>query len=250
VISYATERAVFTDKIEAKDFPKMPKEYQDLLVRVLRIQADCEIGGPHVYFDRWLLGASNADEQWKVSKTISEEIDHFRKINGILLELGFDASDRLFVPKRERYLEAFRHEMPTWAEWAAFGFLIDRVGQYQLEEFQECTYGPLERLLPPYNTQILDEERGHIHYGTLKVMELCKTPESKEQVQKAINKWYIVALDMFGKSDSWRDDRYLEWGLKRRTNFEARAQYIAEVNPWIHKLGLTVPDPLVGRSYL
>ena len=40
---------MFDDKIEAGDFNKMPEEYRDLLVRVLRIQADCEIGGPHLY---------------------------------------------------------------------------------------------------------------------------------------------------------------------------------------------------------
>ena len=241
---------MFTDKVEIKDFSKMPKEYQDLLVRVLRIQADCEIGGPHVYADRWLLSAPNADEQWKVAKTIAEEIDHFRKMNGLLQQLGFDASDRLFIHKPERYLDAFRLEMPTWAEWAVFGFLIDRVGRYQLEEFQECSYRPLEILLPPYGMQIIDEEKGHINYGTMKVIELCKTPEGKEQVQTALDKWYIVALDMFGKSDSWRDDRYLEWGLKHRTNSEARMQYMAEVDPLIEKLGLKRPDPLVGRKFL
>ena len=46
---------MFSDKIEAKDFFKMPKEYQDLLVRVLQIQADCEIGGPHLYVNEWML---------------------------------------------------------------------------------------------------------------------------------------------------------------------------------------------------
>jgi ring-1,2-phenylacetyl-CoA epoxidase subunit PaaA len=241
---------VFTDKIELKDFSKMPKEYQELLVRVLRIQADCEIGGPHVYADRWLLGAPNADEQWKVAKTIAEEIDHFRKINRLLLQLGSDANDRLFVDNPDRYLEAFRGNAPTWAEWCVFGFLIDRVGQYQLEEFQDCSYRPLAALLPPYDMQILEEEKGHINYGAMKVIEFCKTPEGKEQMQTALNKWYIIALDMFGKSDSWRDDRYLEWGLKRRTNSEARKQYIAEVDPLITKLGLTVPDPQVGRKFV
>jgi len=39
----------FTDKLEALDVPKMPDEYQALLKRVLRIQVDCEIGGPHLY---------------------------------------------------------------------------------------------------------------------------------------------------------------------------------------------------------
>ena len=35
---------MFTDKIDVKDFEKQDPEYQDLLRRVLAIQADCEIG--------------------------------------------------------------------------------------------------------------------------------------------------------------------------------------------------------------
>ena len=241
---------MFTDKIEASDFAKMPKEYQDLLVRVLRIQADCEIGGPHLYVSRWMLRASNADEQWKVAKTAMEEIDHFRRMNRLLQQLGYDATDRLFVRKAERYVDAFRGEMPTWADWAVFGFLIDRVGQYQLDEFVNCSYLPLARQLPPYDTQILEEEKGHVQYGTLKAAELCRTEQGHEQVQAAVNKWFIIGLDMFGKSDSWRDDRYIEWGLKRRSNAEARAQYLAEVTPLILKLGLKLPDPTEGRKFL
>src|SRR5436305_15020042 len=103
---------MFTEKIEAKDFSKMPKEYQDLLIRVLRIQADCEIGGPHLYVNSWMLSASTADEQWKVAKTAMEEIDHFRKINRLLQELGFDATERLFVPTSDWYVDALRGEMP------------------------------------------------------------------------------------------------------------------------------------------
>src|ERR1051326_4935896 len=131
---------MFTDKIEAKDFSKMPQEYRDLLVRVLRIQADCEIGGPHLYVNSWMLGASNADEQWKVAKTAMEEIDHFRKINRLLQEIGFDASQRLLIPNTELYVDAFRGEMPRWADSALFTFLIDRVEQYQLDEFINCSY--------------------------------------------------------------------------------------------------------------
>jgi ring-1,2-phenylacetyl-CoA epoxidase subunit PaaA len=241
---------MFADKIEAKDFGKMPKEYQDLLVRVVRIQADCEIGGPHLYVNEWELNAPTADDQWKVAKTAAEEIDHFRKMNRVLTEIGFDASDRLFISKSERYVDAFRVDMPAWADWAIFGFLIDRVGRYQLEEFENCSYLPLARQLPPYDTQIIEEEKGHINFGMIKAIELAKTPEGKAAAQAAINRWYIIALDMFGKSDSWRDDRYLEWGLKRRTNSQARQEYMAEVNPLITKLGFEVPDPMKGRKFL
>jgi len=82
----------FTDKIEATDVPKMPQEYPDLLVRVLTIQADCEIGGPHLYVREWLLTAPTSDDQWMLAKVAGEEIDHFRKMNRLLNELGHDVS--------------------------------------------------------------------------------------------------------------------------------------------------------------
>jgi 1,2-phenylacetyl-CoA epoxidase catalytic subunit len=74
--------------------------------------------------------------------------------------------------------------------------------------------------------------------------------EAKARVQRAVDFWYLTGLDMFGRSESRRAERYRFWGLKRRTNAEARQQYIAEVDPLIAGMGLTVPDPLVGRKYL
>ena len=94
-----TVDAPFRDKIEAQDAPKMPPEYQALLKRVLRIQADCEIGGPHLYVSEWLLTAPSADDQWMLAKVAGEEIDHFRKINRLLNELGEDVSELMYVEK-------------------------------------------------------------------------------------------------------------------------------------------------------
>jgi ring-1,2-phenylacetyl-CoA epoxidase subunit PaaA len=55
---------------------------------------------------------------------------------------------------------------------------------------------------------------------------------------------------MFGRSDSRRSERYCDWGIKQRTNAQARAQYIEEVNPLIQAMGLRVPDPNKGRLYV
>ena len=40
---------MFEDKVDGGEFEKMPSEYKELLEWVLTIQADCEIGGPHLY---------------------------------------------------------------------------------------------------------------------------------------------------------------------------------------------------------
>lgn len=238
---------MFKDKVELKDFEKMDSEYQELLRRVLTIQADCEIGGPHLYVEQMLPGAPTKVDQLVVARTAAEEIDHYRKVARLAGEIGVDVSFVLSWPNQKRYVEAFRGKITTWEHFAVFGFLIDRIGRYQLEEFIDCSYAPLERILP----DIIKEEEGHIDFGATKTAELaCKDEESREKIQRALDCWYIKALDMFGRSDSERSMRYCHWGLKRRTNGQAREAYMKEVGPLIEEMGLQLPDPNQGRLYI
>lgn len=238
---------MFKDKVELKDFEKMDPEYQDLLRRVLTIQADCEIGGPHLYVENILPTAPTKVDQLIVARTAAEEVDHYRKIARLAGDIGVDVSFVLSNPNQKRYVEAFRGSITSWEDFSVFGFLIDRIGRYQLEEFVDCSYAPLDRILP----DVVKEEVGHIGFGTNKTAELAaKGGESKEKIQKAVNFWYVKALDMFGRSESRRSERYREWGLKRRSNAQAREEYIKEVNPLIEQMGLQVPDPNEGRLYL
>ena len=238
---------MFEEKIDRNALKKMPDEYQKLLARVMTIQADCEIGGPHLYVKDMLLTAPTKIDQLIVARTAAEEMDHYRKIAWLAGEIGVDTSFLLSVPNQKRYLEAFRGLIRSWEDFAVFGFLIDRVGRFQLEEFLDCSYLPLQRILP----EILKEEVGHIGFGTNQVSELAlKGGEHKENVQKSIDFWYVKALDMFGRSDSDRSNRYCHWGLKRRNNTQARWEFKKEVDPLIQQMGLDVPDPIAGRKYL
>jgi ring-1,2-phenylacetyl-CoA epoxidase subunit PaaA len=238
---------MFEDKIEREDLEKMPAEYKELLERVLTIQADCEIGGPHLYVKDILPTAPSQVNQLIVARTAAEEMDHYRKIAKLAGDIGTDTSFLLSIPNQKRSLEAFRGVIKTWEDFAVFGFLIDRVGRYQLEEFLDCSYLPLQRILP----EILKEEIGHIGFGTNQTAELAaKGDEERERVQRSVDFWYIKALDMFGRSDSERSNRFCHWGLKRRSNSQARWEFIKEVGPIIQGMGLTVPDPIKDRKFL
>jgi ring-1,2-phenylacetyl-CoA epoxidase subunit PaaA len=238
---------MFTDKVTAADVPKMDSEYQDLLRRVLAIQADCEIGGPHLYVADILLNAPTASDKLIVARTAAEEIDHYRKIAKIAGHIGLDVSYVLEWPNQKRYVEAFRGQISSWEDYAVFGFLIDRVGGYQLDEFTGCSFQPLDEILP----QVLTEEAGHIAHGTNTTAELAQRDEESHRcIQQAVNFWYPTALDMFGLSHSRRSERYMYWGLKRRTNEQARQEYIAEVTPLIETMGLEVPETESARHFV
>src|SRR2546430_7728035 len=99
--------AQFTDRIEPKDFGKMPEEYRELLTRLLTIQADCEIGGPHIYVDYWTLRAPTVDEQWRVARIAPQGIDHRRQFLPMLGVVGLDRSDILFRPPGKPAVDAF-----------------------------------------------------------------------------------------------------------------------------------------------
>ena len=239
---------MFKDKVELKDFEKTDPEYQDLLRRVLAIQADCEIGGPNLYVNDILPNAPTKLDQLIVARTAAEEMDHYRKMARLAGDMGVDVSYVLSRPNQERYVEAFRGKITTWEDFAVFGFLIDRVGRFQLEEFVDCTYLPLARVVE--DPDIIQEEIGHVDFGTNLAAEFAaKGGEYKERIQRAVNYWYDKGLDMFGNSVSRRSERYMYWGLKRRLNAVARQEYKDEIDALILKMGLQIPDPNKGRLY-
>jgi ring-1,2-phenylacetyl-CoA epoxidase subunit PaaA len=248
VKKFSKEGAMFSDKVELKDFEKQDPEYQDLLRRVLAIQADCEIGGPNLYVKDILPTAPTKLDQLIVARTAAEEMDHFRKMARLAGDIGVDVSYTLSRPNQERYVEAFRGTITTWEDFAVFGFLVDRVGRFQLEEFIGATYLPLARVVE--DPDIIREEEGHIDFGTNATAEFAaKGGESKEIIQKAVDYWYPKGLDMFGNSKSYRSERYIFWGLKRRPNAVARQEYKDEIDALILKMGLQLPDPNKGRLY-
>jgi 1,2-phenylacetyl-CoA epoxidase catalytic subunit len=108
------------------------------------------------------------------------------------------------------------------------------------------SYQPLDKVLP----RIVQEELGHVGYGTARLAELARDPEAHEQAQAAVNRWYPRALDSFGQPGSRRAERYIEWGLKHRLNEQARRDYIAEVAPLLQGMGLTVPAEDYDRHFI
>ncbi len=98
----------YDQNVEVEDFDNQDPEYKELLSRILTIQADCEIGGPHLYVEDMIGGAPGRTNQIVVARTAAEEIDHFRKMAFMAGQIGTDVSHVLKWPNEKRYVEAFR----------------------------------------------------------------------------------------------------------------------------------------------
>jgi 1,2-phenylacetyl-CoA epoxidase catalytic subunit len=144
------------------------------------------------------------------------------------------------------FIEFFNFLPETWEDLGWYNFLGDRVGVYQGREWITSTYGPMRRTA----AGVVNDEYGHSAMGHYHLKVICSTEEGRQRAQAALATWYPRVLDMFGKSQSKRDQRYIACGLKQHTNAELRQQFLDDTSPMIAALGLTVPDPLANRHYL
>lgn len=233
---------MFTEKVEAKNFFKMPKEYQELVVRLVTLHAESELSGSDMYTQNLFPLAPNAKERYVCCTIAAQEVDHYMKTAQVLDEIGIDCSYMLNQKLRERQyypIEAVRYDFKTWEDRAAMAALAELTAYMHIQDMANGSYLPFARILP----DILKEEEGHVGHGWRILREMCKkTEEGKKKAQEAVNRWYSMALDCFGRSDSKRSELYVKWGLKSKLNDEYRQKFIPIVSTKIKELELTVPD--------
>jgi ring-1,2-phenylacetyl-CoA epoxidase subunit PaaA len=223
-------------QLDYDDFEHAPDEYRDLVVQLLLVQADGEIGVRDLgYFE--LVGKfPNPADQWMAARVATEEIGHFRYANNVLNGVGYDASHRVFVPREQRYLPLFRHEMTDFSEVIAFKGIVETMGRLLLESMFDCNFLPWRDTV----RRIWQEEKGHIGFGITRLRRLCETEAGRQQAQQAVDLWY-PRLGTFSK-DSAFTKACLEWGLKKYTNTELIDKFVAETTPWIDEIGLQRPS--------
>ncbi len=232
---------------------ELPGDMRKLVVKLMVVQADTEFASIQQHRP-WLDRAPTLEDRWIESRIVADEARHGLQACRILRDFGEEGQryiDELLEKREgEHKLDAFNMTFDQWSDVGAFTCFVDRVGVYQLRAFQECSYGPLARAMP----LMLSEEQLHLNFGLSvlrrMVQEGSKYYGSKEEAQAAIRKWYPRALDMFGHSNSATSRRAIEYGLKRWTNEEARARYIAEVQTLMNQLGLELPPEGFDRHVM
>ena len=223
-------------KIEADEFWRAPKEFQDLVIRTIRIQADGEMAARHIGYFPQIVEFPDANDHWLAAKIGMEEVGHYLYANKVLNYIGVDASERVWVKPDERFVGFFGTQMTHWSEVMVFKGVAESLGRMILEEFFECSFAPWSRMM----RTIWQEEKGHIGFGVTRLRKLVRTEEGLSIAQEAVDKWFPRLF--FFKPGNDITTAVREWKIRNRTNEEIVIRFYEEMRQVISGLGLKVPE--------
>jgi benzoyl-CoA 2,3-dioxygenase component B len=232
---------------------------RDALMHLIVYQGDTEFASSEQ--QRYLLKnpPSNYDLQ-VAARVMREEMRHGWQMSYLLVK-HFGRSGKLEAQKLlerrayegTRLLGAFNQDVHDWLDFYCYTALVDRDGKYQLTMLSRSAFQPLAASMGP----MLQEEAFHLltgYTGLSRIIKAGRVPTA--MLQKHINRWYSVALDLFGVDHSSSAHWFYVWGLKGRfdettagrlehpddLNELARQQYHQEVEEMLQALNRLLPE--------
>lgn len=239
-----------TDEIvvaDADELETMPEEYRTILVHQLLAHTEGELSGGDTY-QLMAPHAPSAYERKVIYEAAAEEMKHYMIGADLLSQMGIDTSYMLHQPlaEREHYPSDFVRDPTNWAERGLTSLLAEGAALEHIIEMAESSYKPLAETCPT----VIREEKGHIAHGHRIVRNLCQTEAGRSAVQEQLTMKWPQVLDLFGRSESKRSKLFMRWGLRKRTNEEARREFIRKTRPKLDAMGLDVPADHLNRNFL
>ena len=229
------------EKIEPGDW--MPAEYRRQLIRMISQHAHSEIVGM-LPEGAWITRAPNLRQKLVLLAKVQDEAGHGQYLYHAAETLGATRADMIdgLLAGRAKYSSVFNYPTLSWADMGIIGWLVDGAAILNQTMLARASYGPYSRAM----VRISTEEGFHKKQGQEMVIRYARgTPRQRAMVQDALNRWWWPSLMMFGPRDAESPNSpiLLRWRIKTRTNDELRQEFVNELVPDLHRLGLSVPDP-------
>jgi ring-1,2-phenylacetyl-CoA epoxidase subunit PaaA len=236
------------EKVESpEEFLEMPEEYRDLVIRQLSKHTEGELSGADDYTQLFYPMAPTTYEKSVCCDRAKEELDHFDRGAAVLKDIGVDLSYLVGTKLEDRTMYATEgvKDINTWVERGLFSFIGEDAVMHHLLEMRQSSYKPLGDMLE----SVIQDEKVHIAHGFRIIRDICKLDGGRAEVQRSLQRMWPATLDLFGTSTSKMSPRYLKWGLRLRSNEDARQRFIQETRPRLFALGLTTPDDNASRKF-
>jgi len=234
------------DKIEPKDW--MPQEYRKQLIRMIEQHAHSEIIGA-LPEGTWITRAPGFRRKLALIAKVQDEVGHAQLLYSAVETLGKTREEMIndLINGKSKYSNVFNYPAKTWADVAVIGWLIDAAAIVNQLANAKGSYGPYCRALE----RICYEESFHLKQGHSNSVFLATgTPQQKEMIQDALNRWWRPVIQFFGPPDSQsvHSEKLMKWKVKMMSNDQMRFQFFDLYVPKILEIGLTIPDPELKRN--
>jgi benzoyl-CoA 2,3-dioxygenase component B len=228
----------FGDNIGQPVWNEVPGEHRNTLRRLIVTQGDTE---PASVEQQRLLGQT-CPSLYDLRNLFQVNVEEGRHLWAMVYLLhsyfgrdGREEAEALLQrrsgdPDKPRILGAFNAPCTNWLSFFMFTYFTDRDGKYQLLALAESGFEPLSRT----TRFMLTEEAHHMFVGesgvqriierTAKLMKEAGMSEDVRKVggidlptmQKYLNLWYSLSLDLFGGEVSSNAASFFAAGLKGR----------------------------------
>lgn len=237
------------EKIEADDW--MPDDYRQQLIKLISMHGVSEIMGALPEKES-VPKAPSLRRKLAIMAKVQDEMGHgqllIRVAEDLMAPLGKtreDLLDDLFTG-RLKFHNVFHMEAPTWADAGVIGWLVDGAAIITQTMSLDTSYAPYARAL----YRICAEEKFHAQHGESIVLTLAEgTPEQRDMLQDAVNRWWPALLMFFGPPEdgaiSSNQQRNMQYKIRTQTNEELRQAFFNKYVPRIFHLGLTLPDKTI-----
>ena len=233
----AERKIHFGDHMGEKVWQTVPGEHRNLLRRIIVTQADTE---PASVEQQRLLGQT-APSLYDLRNLFQVNVEEGRHLWAMVYLLhsyfgrdGREEAEELLDRRsgdadHPRILDAFNWPITDWLHFFCFTMFTDRDGKFQLGALAESAFDPLARTC----RFMLTEEAHHLFVGDTGVGRVIRrTAEMMNEhgddgvraaggipldlVQRYVNLWYSLSLDLFGGEISSNAANYFASGLKGR----------------------------------
>src|SRR6476646_2507415 len=238
----------FGDNYGQPVWNEVPGEFRNMLRRITVTQGDTE---PASVEQQRLLGET-APSLYDLRNLFQVNVEEGRHLWAMVYLLhsyfgraGREEAEMMLDrrsgdPDKPRILGAFNQPIENWLDFFMFTMFTDRDGKYQLLALAESGFDPLSRT----TRFMLTEEAHHMFVGetgvgrvvrrTCELMRETGDDDVRRQgavdlptIQKYINLWYSVSLDLFGGEVSSNAAGFFASGLKGRDKEETYADHRA-----------------------
>ncbi len=230
----------FGDHIGEPVWQQVPGEHRNALRRLIVTQADTE---PASVEQQRLLGQT-CPSVYDLRNLFQVNVEEGRHLWAMVYLLhsyfgrdGREEAEALLErrsgdPDKPRILGAFNEPCTDWLSFFMFTFFTDRDGKFQLLALAESAFDPLSRT----TRFMLTEEAHHMFVGETGVLRVVdrtsqmmrdhkvEHPDDVRKlgvidlptIQRSLNLWYSLSLDLFGGEISSNAAAFFATGLKGR----------------------------------